>query len=198
VFIPGGTWCLSSFRSLWPAFISGRHVSRFDRTISRPISGLNKKIYSLIYCPHVPQAIPAFVALNRARQSAHRIAAVVDRLPPGSVDKDLCLPIGDTRLASSQSETASTSLTTRAAGLVELRGVTFAYPSRPDAIVLDNLSMQATPGETVALVGKSGSGKSTVLQLVSCDDAALMPLLKHVSRFGHSHLTFQKMPLVTS
>ena len=100
----------------------------------------------------MPQAIPALVALDRARLSAHRIAAVVKRLP---------------FVVSTETDATSRDLTTRAAGLVELRGVTFAYPSRPGALVLNGLSFQAMPGETVALVGGSGSGKSTVLQLVT-------------------------------
>ncbi|KAH7699355.1 CBN-HAF-2 protein, partial [Aphelenchoides avenae] len=52
------------------------------------------------------------------------------------------------------------------AGSVEFDDVTFAYPSRPDRTVLENLGFVAQPGETVALVGGSGSGKSTVLQLL--------------------------------
>ncbi len=47
-----------------------------------------------------------------------------------------------------------------------LREVTFSYPSRPDNKVLDDISIQANAGETVALVGPSGVGKSTIAQLV--------------------------------
>jgi ATP-binding cassette, subfamily B, bacterial len=44
--------------------------------------------------------------------------------------------------------------------------VTFHYPSRPDRAALDNLSFHINPGETVALVGPSGAGKTTVFQLL--------------------------------
>eukprot|EP00824_Muranothrix_gubernata_P019849 TRINITY_DN40015_c0_g1_i1.p1 TRINITY_DN40015_c0_g1~~TRINITY_DN40015_c0_g1_i1.p1 ORF type:complete len:635 (-),score=137.91 TRINITY_DN40015_c0_g1_i1:896-2800(-) len=44
--------------------------------------------------------------------------------------------------------------------------VTFRYPTRPDAPVLRNLSITADSGQTVALVGPSGGGKSTILQLL--------------------------------
>ncbi len=48
---------------------------------------------------------------------------------------------------------------------VRLEGVSFAYPSRPD-LVLDALDLELVPGETLALVGASGSGKSTVASLL--------------------------------
>jgi thiol reductant ABC exporter CydD subunit len=48
---------------------------------------------------------------------------------------------------------------------VRLERVSFAYPSRPD-LVLDELDLELLPGETVALVGASGTGKSTVATLL--------------------------------
>ena len=52
-------------------------------------------------------------------------------------------------------------------GEVSLRGVRFAYPTRPDAPVLQGLDLELAPGEVVALVGPSGGGKSTVAALLS-------------------------------
>lgn len=51
-------------------------------------------------------------------------------------------------------------------GEIELAGVCFAYPSRPDAKVLDHLSIRIPSGKTTALVGASGSGKSTIIGLL--------------------------------
>jgi len=45
-------------------------------------------------------------------------------------------------------------------------GVTFHYPSRPDSAALREFSLDVKKGETVALVGPSGAGKTTVLQLL--------------------------------
>jgi ATP-binding cassette subfamily B protein len=43
--------------------------------------------------------------------------------------------------------------------------VSFRYPTRPDTLALADFSLDASPGETVAIVGPSGAGKSTLLQL---------------------------------
>jgi ATP-binding cassette subfamily B protein len=51
-------------------------------------------------------------------------------------------------------------------GRVAFRDVTFRYPSRPEAAALDRFSLDVAPGETVALVGPSGAGKTTVLALL--------------------------------
>ena len=44
--------------------------------------------------------------------------------------------------------------------------VGFVYPSRPEQTVLSNLSFKVDPGTTVALVGSSGCGKSTIAALL--------------------------------
>jgi ATP-binding cassette subfamily B protein len=44
--------------------------------------------------------------------------------------------------------------------------VRFAYPTRPDADVLDGVSFHVRPGEKVAIVGPSGAGKSTIFHLI--------------------------------
>lgn len=52
------------------------------------------------------------------------------------------------------------------AGEIRFENVTFAYPSRPDQIILRNFNLTLKPGQTVALVGASGSGKSTIASLI--------------------------------
>ena len=51
-------------------------------------------------------------------------------------------------------------------GRIDFDEVTFHYPSRPDRSALENVTLEIAPGETVALVGPSGAGKTTVIQLL--------------------------------
>ncbi|CAL2049363.1 unnamed protein product [Caenorhabditis brenneri] len=51
-------------------------------------------------------------------------------------------------------------------GRISLEDVTFSYPTRPDSEVLKGISLDVKNGECVALVGASGSGKSTIVQLL--------------------------------
>jgi ATP-binding cassette subfamily B protein len=82
---------------------------------------------------------------ERARASAQRIYEILDSAPeisdrPGAVD------LVDPR------------------GVVEFRDVTFSYSHGPK--ILDDFSLRIDPGETVALVGRTGCGKSTVARLL--------------------------------
>lgn len=54
----------------------------------------------------------------------------------------------------------------RIKGRVEFKNVFFAYPTRPEQMILKGLSLRIDAGKTVALVGQSGSGKSTIIGLI--------------------------------
>ncbi len=51
-------------------------------------------------------------------------------------------------------------------GAVGFENVTFHYPSRPNIAALNNVTLDVKPGETIALVGPSGAGKTTIIQLL--------------------------------
>ncbi|MFK7940926.1 MAG: ABC transporter transmembrane domain-containing protein [Roseovarius sp.] len=53
-----------------------------------------------------------------------------------------------------------------ARGEIKFDTVSFAYPARPGTAALDDLNLHITPGETVAIVGPSGAGKTTIIQLI--------------------------------
>src|SRR5438045_8028917 len=53
-----------------------------------------------------------------------------------------------------------------AAGAVAFDEVSFRYPTRPEQLALDRFELSVAPGETVAIVGPAGAGKTTVLRLL--------------------------------
>ena len=61
---------------------------------------------------------------------------------------------------------APTALPRPVKGAIEFQDVHFNYPTRPGISALDGVSLVVNPGETAALVGPSGAGKTTILQLI--------------------------------
>ena len=87
-----------------------------------------------------------FMMLPRAEVSASRINEVLDTeitIKDGKINKD----------------------TTNEKGVVEFKNVSFKYPDG-DEYVLENISFKANKGETVAFIGSTGSGKSTLINLI--------------------------------
>ncbi|XP_004497537.1 ABC transporter B family member 1 [Cicer arietinum] len=94
------------------------------------------------------QSAPSMIAFTKARVAAAKIFRVIDHKP--GIDK--------------KSETGLELETVT--GLVELKNVDFSYPTRPEVQILHNFSLNVPSGKTIALVGSSGSGKSTVVSLI--------------------------------
>mmetsp|Transcript_34565 Transcript_34565/g.68044 ORF Transcript_34565/g.68044 Transcript_34565/m.68044 type:complete len:630 (+) Transcript_34565:68-1957(+) len=77
-------------------------------------------------------------------------------------------------------------------GKIQFQNVNFSYPTQQNVLRLKNMNLEVTPGQVVALVGKSGGGKSTVLQLLkdsykSNDGEVLLDGLP-VQRYARSFL----------
>ena len=51
-------------------------------------------------------------------------------------------------------------------GEISFKSLSFHYPSHPDKPILDNISFNVRPGQTIAIVGPTGSGKSTIVKLL--------------------------------
>lgn len=60
----------------------------------------------------------------------------------------------------------ATPLPTDVSGRIDIEGLTFCYPSRPEAPAIHSLNLSIRAGETLALVGPSGAGKSTLFDLL--------------------------------
>ncbi|CAL8290779.1 unnamed protein product [Merluccius merluccius] len=94
------------------------------------------------------QTSPNFQAFASARGAAHKVYNIIDNTP--SID--------------SYSETGLTPDSIK--GDIEFKNIHFNYPSRTDVKVLNNMSLSVKTGQTIALVGSSGCGKSTTIQLL--------------------------------
>lgn len=87
------------------------------------------------------------IMLPRAAVSAKRINEVIDTTP-SIKDKDKTKDFDDDKK-----------------GLVEFKDVSFKYPDA-DSEILEDISFTAEPGKTTAIIGSTGSGKSTVVNLI--------------------------------
>ena len=70
------------------------------------------------------------------------------------------------RVPNIDSENMEGEILEKVSGEVEFNHVEFGYPSRPESVILNDLCLKIPSGKTVALVGGSGSGKSTVVSLL--------------------------------
>ena len=55
---------------------------------------------------------------------------------------------------------------TNVEGTIELKGIQFSYPSRPNVVIFKDFDLIVRSGQSMALVGQSGSGKSSVISLI--------------------------------
>jgi len=91
---------------------------------------------------------PAVQAMTKAVSAASKVFTVIDRVSPIDSDSD------------------KGAILNRVDGRLELCNVKHIYPSRPEVVVLQDVSLVFPAGKTTALVGASGSGKSTIVGLI--------------------------------
>ena len=88
-----------------------------------------------------------YTELNKGIGSAQRIWEILDR-PYSICISDGLVPVS------------------MPIGKITFNNVNFSFPSRPDNQILKNLNLNLLPGQTTAVVGRSGSGKSTIAALL--------------------------------
>uniref|UniRef100_A0AAQ4S6E1 ATP-binding cassette sub-family B member 5 n=1 Tax=Gasterosteus aculeatus aculeatus TaxID=481459 RepID=A0AAQ4S6E1_GASAC len=96
----------------------------------------------------VGQTSPNIQTFATARGAAHKVYNIIDHKP--TID------------SYSEAGFKPDSIT----GNIEFKNIHFSYPSRPDTEILHDLSLSVKSGQTIALVGSSGCGKSTTIQLL--------------------------------
>ncbi|KAF5489359.1 Leptomycin B resistance protein pmd1 [Colletotrichum siamense] len=91
---------------------------------------------------------PHLMAFSRAATSASELFTLIDR-------KSNINPFDE-----------SGQVPRQVSGHIDIKGLTFSYPTRPDTRVLEDYSLRIPAGKVTALVGSSGSGKSTIIGLL--------------------------------
>ncbi|HEX3334879.1 MAG TPA: ABC transporter ATP-binding protein [Jatrophihabitans sp.] len=120
-------------------------------------------LYIDLFFSPIQQLSQVFDSWQQTRVSVNRIAELM-ALDPLTPEPDAPEPLGDVH------------------GAVALEGVRFGYPSAGAGDALRGVELHVAPGETVALVGETGAGKSTVLKLLA---RFYDPLAGSVSMDGH-------------
>lgn len=90
-----------------------------------------------------------FQTFSRAKASADRINEVL--ISPEVI---------------TDGKTVTTAESEKTCGTVEFKNVSFAYPESDGQCVLENISFKVNPGETLAIIGATGSGKSSLVHLI--------------------------------
>ncbi|KAG5663582.1 hypothetical protein KAF25_001518 [Fusarium avenaceum] len=116
--------------------------------ISEPGSVVTVIFAVIVAAQALTQVAPQLVHISKAAAAAHELFQVIDR--QSKVD-----PLSNQGAKPSHCH-----------GAIELRDLHFAYPSRPGISVLKGVTLSVPANKTTALVGASGSGKSTIIGLL--------------------------------
>uniref|UniRef100_F6W9Y9 Uncharacterized protein n=1 Tax=Ciona intestinalis TaxID=7719 RepID=F6W9Y9_CIOIN len=147
-FFSGYMWCLI-FLSYALAFWYGSTLV-FDPNINFSPGNLMTVFFAvLIGAINLGQAAPNLEAFSVGKSAAALVYQIIERVKESLID-----PFSK-----------SGHVLEHLVGDIEFHDVDFTYPSRDDQVILNNLKLAFNAGETTAIVGPSGMGKSTILQL---------------------------------
>ncbi len=122
------------------------------RDVRAEVMTVGALIQFLIYAVMVAGSV---AALSEIWSELQRAAGATERLVDLLEIQD---PINDPDTAQILAEPVQ--------GHIRFEDVNFRYPARPDTAALDGITLEIKPGETVAFVGPSGAGKTTIIQMI--------------------------------
>ncbi|KAL5593006.1 hypothetical protein FOBRF1_012108 [Fusarium oxysporum] len=135
------------FAGMGLAFWQG--ISMIARGEVKDMGTIFTVLFSVIIAASIINSVaPHLISFSRAASAANQFFVVIDR-------ESNINPFDESGLIPLSTE-----------GVIELRNVTFSYPTRPNIRVLDNYSLSIPAGKITALVGASGCGKSTIIGLL--------------------------------
>jgi ATP-binding cassette subfamily B (MDR/TAP) protein 1 len=143
IFIGGLMWAMLASFALG-CWAGGRFVGAGDATVGQVVTVLLASVTASITFGSVAPSLQAFGAASAA---ANRLFAILDRKSP--------IPLG----SGGEPNTALV-------GNIRFQDVTLVYPSRRGESVLEDFSLEIPGGKTTAIVGPSGSGKSSLFVLL--------------------------------
>jgi len=155
----------ASVKQSWVAGF-GLFSSQFFNTASTALAfwyGGRLLTQGLIEPKHLFQA---FLILLFTAYIIAEAGSMTSDISKGSSAIQSVLAILDRRTEIDPESTDGLHIKRKIKGRVELRNVFFAYPARPEQMIFKGLSLKIDAGRTVALVGQSGSGKSTIIGLI--------------------------------
>ncbi|KAK9165115.1 hypothetical protein Scep_000306 [Stephania cephalantha] len=135
------TFCSYALGLWYASLLIKQHESSFGNTI--------KTFIVLIFTANaMAEALSIAPDIVKGSHALGSIFSILERKPAIEANDPESLALTETK------------------GNIEFVNVTFKYPSRPDVVVLEDFNLRVMAGNTHALVGQSGSGKSSVISLI--------------------------------
>jgi ATP-binding cassette, subfamily B (MDR/TAP), member 1 len=97
--------------------------------------------------------------MGDARKASRRVFSIIDRVPDVDIDDPARSAVVDLARTEQKGVVGCD---------VTLRRTKFIYPARPNQVVLNSVSLDIRAGTTNGLIGQTGCGKSTIIQLLAC------------------------------
>lgn len=121
----------------------------------------------LIFTSNMQMCVPQFITITKGKFAMVSLLSLVDAAPPPPPSPaSPSTPSFSRHSRQSRSANLRKITPSRCTGELSLHDVTFAYPSRPTMPVLQDVSLYLPANEMTFIVGGSGSGKSTIAQLL--------------------------------